>query len=519
MKKLSIFSLFLFVFAGSCSKNEIVDLSSERHEVNPTLLNLTGESPSFDLVGSIDLGTEGAAEISAYDPSTKKLFVVNNTENNNRIDVVDLSIPSSPSLITTISIGRFGGLVNTVSVSDGKLAAGIEAADKVDPGKVVVFNTSTHDVIKEITVGSLPDMVTFTPDGLYILSANEGEPNLDYSIDPPGTVSIIDIEQDYAVTTLGFDHFKYSQYQLEAKGMRVFGPNASLAQDIEPEYIAVSSNSSTAWVTLQENNSIAQVNIRAKTITQIFPLGFKNHNLPINAIDPTDQNGGAKFDRYPVKGMYEPDGIAVLDYNGNPLLFTANEGDSREYTGYVENIRFGNSSYKLDPAAFPFGTQLKANNMMGRLNVSQAIGDVDNDGDFDQAYTHGGRSFTIWNGRTGARIFDSRDDLDRRAVAAGKYPENRSDDKGVEPEAVVIGKVGETSLLFVGMERANAIAVYDITDPLNPVYLQWLNTVEAPEGLVFVPANQSPSGKSLLIVSCEGDGAVMIFSTGGNISI
>lgn len=518
MKKLPVFCLFLFVLLGSCSKNEIVDLSSINPDLSPNSFSSSEESLAFSTIGSIDLGSLGAAEISAYDASTKKLFVVNNAENNSRIDVVDLTIPSSPTLMTSISVDPFGGFVNSVSVSDGKLAAAIEAADKVSPGNVVVFNTSTHDVIKEITVGSLPDMVTFTPDGLYILSANEGEPNLDYSIDPPGTVSIIDISQDYAVTTLGFESFKYTQYQLEAKGMRVFGPKASLAQDIEPENIAVSSNSRTAWVTLQENNSIAQINIRAKTITQIFPLGFKNHNLLVNAIDPSDRNEGAIFDRYPVRGMYEPDGIAVLEYNGNPFLFTANEGDSREYEGFVENIRFGNSNYKLDPDNFPFGTQLKSNTMLGRLNVSQAIGDVDNDGDFDQAYTHGARSFSIWDGRKEHRIFDSHDDLDRRAVAAGKYPDGRSDDKSVEPEAVIIGKVGETNLLFVGMERANAIAVYDITDPLNPIYLQWLNTPEAPEGVLFIPADQSPTGKSLLIVSCEGDGVVSIFSTGGSIS-
>ncbi|MDZ4710579.1 MAG: choice-of-anchor I family protein [Saprospiraceae bacterium] len=517
MQKKNLLILLLFLFGISCQKNELTNIIAESDHTSSGTLNATSsESINFTLAGSIDLGPTGAAEISAYDPGTKKLFVVNNTNNNNRIDVLDLSNPSSPELLTSISIGRFGGLVNSVSVSEGKLAAGIEASDKVSAGKVVVFNTTTHDVIRELSVGSLPDMVTFTPDGLYILCANEGEPNPDYSIDPPGTISIIDIMQDYTVTTLGFDHFNNTQYQLEARGLRVFGPNATLAQDIEPEHIAVSSNSRTAWVTLQENNAIAQINILAKTITQIFPLGFKNHNLPINAIDPSDQNGGALLSNYPVRGMYEPDGIAVLDYNGNPFLFTANEGDSREYNTYVENIRFGNSNYKLDPAAFPLGTQLKSNNILGRLNVSQAIGDVDNDGDFDQAYTHGARSFTIWNGRNGARIFDSHDDLDRRAIAAGKYPDGRSDDKSIEPEAVVIGKVGDVNLLFVGMERANAVAVYDITDPLNPVYLQWLVTAQAPEGIVFVPADQSPTGKSLLIVSCEGDGVVMVFSTSGN---
>lgn len=505
--------LYSIVLLISCSKNEILNPLSANTSEEVHGLNSSSEIASFNLTGTIDLGTTGAAEISAFDPQTKKLFVVNNTSGNNRIDVLDLSNPTAPVLKTSISVAPFGGLVNSISVHGGKLAAGIEALDKVSQGKVIVFNTSTLEVIKQITVGSLPDMVTFTPDGLYILSANEGEPNADYSIDPEGSVSIIDVLQDYQVTSLGFEKFNYNLYQLVQKGFRTFGPKASLSQDVEPEYIAVASNSKTAWVTLQENNAIAEINIRAKTITQIFPLGFKNHMLEVNAMDPSDQNSGADFKNYPVKGMYEPDGICVLDYNGNPLLFTANEGDSREYTTYVENVRLSSSNYKLDPTAYPNGPFLKTNAQLGRLNVTLATGDPDKDGDFDQIYSHGGRSFSIWSGRTGDRVYDSHDELDLRALSAGKYPDGRSDDKSTEPEAIVTGKDNDVQLLFVGMERANGIAVYQITDPLHPVFLQWLNTADAPEGLLFVPANQSPNGKSLLIVSCEGDGIVMIFTT------
>ena len=510
MRKLITLITFL-IFVSACSQYEVFAPGSEE---NSQLESRSG-IPSFSSLSSIDLGPTGAAEISAFDPATNKLFVVNNTNNNNnRIDVVDLSNPSMPVLMASIAVAPFGGLINSVAVSNGTIAAGIESMDKVSDGKVVIFNTADHTVIKEVKVGALPDMVTFSPDGHYILSANEGEPNLDYSIDPLGTVSIIEVANDYAVTTLNFDNFKNKRYLLEAKGMKIFGPNASFAQDIEPEYIAVSANSKTAWVTLQENNAVAQINIQAKTITDIFPLGFKNYQLAANTIDPSDQNGGALFANYPVKGMYEPDGIAVLDYNGNPLIFTANEGDAREYSTYEENLRYGSSNYKVDPNSLQQGAALKPNAILGRLNVSTALGDIDHDGDFDQIYTHGGRSFTIWNGRTGDRVFDSRNDLENRAVTLGVYPENRSDDKGTEPETVVIGKIGSTNLLFVGLERANAVAIYDISNPINPVFLQILRTGEGPEGIVFVPAAESPSGQNLLIVSCETEGVVNIFSAG-----
>lgn len=512
MKNCNALVYFLTILISSCAPQEIQTPAIESEPSSSHLSNAIGETNLFTLTGSIDLGPTGAAEISDYDPMTKKLFVVNNTNNNNRIDVLNLSNPSIPLLMTSIVIAPFGGLVNSVSVNSGRVAASIEAVDKVSAGKVVIFNTTTLQVIKEVTVGSLPDMVTFTPDGLYLLSANEGEPNADYSIDPIGSVSIIDVTQDYAVTTLDFSKFKNIDYKLAEKGFRIFGPKASFAQDIEPEYITVASNSRTAWVTLQENNAFAQINVRAKEIAQIFPLGFKNHKLQAYAMDASDQDGGTNIKTFPVRGMYEPDGIAVMDFEGQPFLFTANEGDSREYSTYVENVRFGSSGYKIDASSMPFGAAMKANTALGRLNVSTAIGDYDKDGDFDEIYTHGGRSFTIWNGRSGDWIYDSFGDLDQQAIKAGKYPDSRSDDKGTEPETVVLGKIGNQNLLFVGLERANAVVVYDVTNPLKPNFLQWINTAVGPEGVVFVPATNSPTGKNLLIVSCETDGVVMIFS-------
>jgi DNA-binding beta-propeller fold protein YncE len=475
--------------------------------------NSNHESATFAASATIDLGESGAAEISAFDPLTKKLFVVNNTAGNNRVDVVNLTNPSSPAFITSIPVS-YGGLVNSVYVKHGKLAAAIEATVKTNPGKVVVFNTETHAEIAVRTVGAQPDMVTFSPDGLYILSANEGEPNDAYTIDPIGTVSIIDIKNNYEVTTLDFGSFASQWPQLKAGGLRVFGPNASFAQDMEPEYIAVSANSKTAWVTLQENNGIAKIDISTRSITKIFPLGFKNFNLDINKIDPSDQDGIAgNFNKWPVKGIYCPDAIAVNPNNGNPFVFTANEGDAREWAGFVENVRLNNASYVLDPVAFPNWSSLKTNAQLGRLNVTKTLGDTDGDGDYDEIYAQGARSFSIWNGNTGELLFDSKMDLDLKAVANNKYPESRSDDKSTEPEGLAIGRVGNKNLLFVGMERADAVAVYNVTDVEAPVFLQWLNTGVGPEGVLFVPASDSPNGKSLLIVSSEVDGLVKIFTT------
>ena len=468
------------------------------------------EDPAtFAEIGSIDIGDVGAAEISAYDPKTKRLFVVNNGVEN-RIDVLDFQNPAQPSVIAKIVSAPYGGYVNSVSVSNGLLAAAIESVNKQEPGKVVVFNTGTYAEIKVITVGALPDMVTFSPDGNYILSANEGEPSATYANDPAGTVSIISVKDNYAVTTLDFSGFAGQQDVLQAQGLRVFGPNAAFAKDMEPEYIAVSPDSKTAWVTLQENNAIAKINLSGKTITGIYPLGFKNYNEDANAIDVSDKdNAIATFKKWKVKGIYQPDAIAVLNTGGIPYLFTANEGDVREYTAFNEAKRV--SALSLDAAAFPDAATLKTDAQLGRLNVTTTLGDVNKDGKYEELYSFGARSFSVWNGNTGALVFDSKNDIENRIKTANLYDDGRSDDKGVEPEGITLGEVGKKNLAFVGLERADAVAIYDVTNPASPVFLQVLNTGDAPEGVLFIPAKDSPIQQSLLVVSSENDGVIKVY--------
>ena len=475
------------------------------------------DTSSFAETASFDVGETGAAEITAFDPITKKLFVVRNENEGlpnqlNQIEVIDFSNPSAMKSIGSIAMLPFGGAVNSVAVHDGKLAAAIQSTDKQANGKVVVFKTSDHSKIAEVTVGALPDMVTFSPDGKYIMSANEGEPNTAYTNDPAGTVSIISVLENYAVTTIDFSSMAGQQADLKSKGFRIYGKDATFIKDIEPEYITISEDSKTAWVTLQENNAIAKINIATKTITNIFPLAFKDYSLAGNEIDPSDLDGGYKPAKWNIKGMYLPDAIALLEDNGTPFLFTANEGDAREYDGYSEILRVKNKDVKLDPTAFPDATTLKLDANLGRLNITTSLGDKDGDGDLDELYSLGSRSFSVWNGNTGAQVFDSKNELDKLCFDANAYDDLRSDDKSVEPEGITIGKVGNKKVAFVGMERADAVAVYDVTTPSKPVFLQLLKCGDAPEGVLFIPAKDSPTKKSLLLVSSEGDGVIKVYT-------
>jgi len=321
MKWKSLLPLALITFFAACQKIDI-DLDPKKNAEDIT---------SFSEISSTDIGGEAAAEISAFDPKTNKLFVITHAGKVTEIGVLVIINPAAPLNIGSINIAPYGGNVNSVDVSDGKLAAAVEGFSKTDNGKIIVFNTSDYSVVAQVTVGALPDMVTYSPDGRYILSANEGEPSADYTVDPVGTVSIISVKDNYAVNTLDFASFASQESILKAKGFRIFGKNASFAQDIEPEYLTVSADSRTAWVTLQENNGIAKINLSSKTITNIFPLGFKDYSQEENHIDPSDINKAYTPASWKVKGMYMPDGIAIVEEFGIPFLFTANEGDARKY--------------------------------------------------------------------------------------------------------------------------------------------------------------------------------------------
>lgn len=467
---------------------------------------------TFDFVevGQIDIGGNGAAEITAHDPLTQQLFVVNN-DGPSKVEIIDFSDSANPVSIGTINIAPFGGGVNSVAVKNGLLAIAVEATVKTDPGSIVIFATTDLAMpIKVVQVGALPDMVAFSPNGKYIVSANEGEPNDAYTIDPEGTISIIDVEMGFSVSTLGFSAFESQKDKLIKKGYRVFGPGASLAQDTEPEYVAIDSKSEIAWVTLQENNGVAKVDLKRKQILEILPMGLKDHSKKGNELDVSDRDGGVNLRSWPILSYYMPDAIATYQVGANDFYITANEGDTRDYAGFVEEKRV--KDLILDPVAFPNASELQKDVNLGRYTATITNGDFNGDGKYEAIYGIGGRSFSIWNGQNGQLLNDySKLEKDFLTNLPTAYDDGRSDNKGVEPEAVAVGDVYGKTYLFVGLERADAVMVYELSGIGNVRFVQVLVTGDAPEGLLFISAAESPNGKPTLIVSSEGDGKVKIY--------
>ncbi|MEM8533390.1 MAG: choice-of-anchor I family protein, partial [Chloroflexota bacterium] len=279
---------------------------------------------------------DGAAEIATYDPISQTLFVVN--ANEETVDLLDISEPLTPTLETTIVLSEYGEVANSVAFQDNLLAVAVENEDTQANGTVVFFERD-GSFLNSIEVGPLPDMLTFTPEGQKVLVANEGEPSDDYTNDPEGSISVIDISEGVGdlgpedVTTIGFTDFNTDgprNGELDEE-IRIFGPNATVAQDLEPEYITVSADSETAWVSLQENNALAILDLTDNTVTSLVGLGTKDHSVEGNGLDASDEDGGINIANWPLLGMYQPDAIATYEVDDTNYVITANEGDAREY--------------------------------------------------------------------------------------------------------------------------------------------------------------------------------------------
>lgn len=517
-------------FGIADAKSQVVVL-----DVYQDLVAQSGQRIQLQELGRYDSGAgEGAAEIVAFDAVTKQVLLINAITS--KVEILEVSNPSAPSRKTEIDVkadvlangGFAAGGINSVAVSKTSpmFAVAVENADKQANGVVALYQFDQNgnpSFVSSRPVGALPDMVTFSPDGRYIVVANEGEPNDDYTNDPEGSVSIVDLgSPDAPVKNADFKAFDEAtaKASLLEKGLRVFGNNSSnVAQDLEPEYITVSADSQTAYVSLQENNALAIVDLPTATIKQVVPLGFKDHRKPGNEIDASNKDDAINFANYPVLGMYQPDSIASYEYMGETYIVTANEGDARDYDGYSEEVRV--KDLNLDATAYPNAAELQVDEVLGRLKTTTATGDTDGDGDIDQIYAYGGRSFSIWNSK-GELVFDSGNDIG--VITANLLGMNgfnadegefdgRSDDKGAEPEALTVGKIDDRTYAFVGLERTGGILSYDITNPMKPYFIEYVRNSKdvAPEGMAFVSHKDSPNGQPWLVVGNEVSGTVTLY--------
>lgn len=511
----------------------------------------------LDRIGGYSAGVfdGGAAEIVSYDAETAQAFVAN--EAAGAIDVLDITDPTDPEKVDAIDIAAgtdwdAASNVTSVDVQDGLIAAGVANETKTDDGRLVIASTESLEVRGSTTVGPLPDSVAFTPDSSTVVVANEGEPSEDFETIPEGSVSVVHLEdggRSLTANTAGFTDYNGQEDELREAGIRIFGPEESLttAQNLEPEYVTVTADGRTAWVAIQEANAFAVVDIESATVTDLLPLGYKDHMLPNAEFDASDEDGGPNIRNWPTKGIYHPDGIDTYEVGDRTFVLSANEGDGRDFDGYSEETEV--SELDLDEDAFDFDQikgiesvdELQEEQNLGNLLTTTANGDIDGDGEYEEIYSFGGRSFSIWD-TEGNRVFDSGNEFER--ITAERYPENfnndndesdpdgRSDNKGPEPEGITVGRIGDSAYAFISFERMSGVIVYDITVPENATFVQYINPRDfsvdiaditngdlpadaagdvGTEDVEFIPTVDSPTDTPLVLTANEASGTTGIF--------
>lgn len=501
---------------------------------NDDLAPVPSKEIELNYIGSFDPSgaSTSTCEIVVHDPTSQRLFTTSAIAG--VLDIVNFSNPAAPSLVSSINMNTYGG-ITSVAVKNGIVAVASPNVTANLDGSVVFFNTD-GTFMKQVTVGALPDMITFSPDGTKVMTANEGQPNADYSFDPEGSVSIIDISGGITaltqtnVTTLLFTAYNAQEAALMTSGVRKLKLSSTLSQDFEPEFITISADSQKAWVTLQENNAIAEINLTNSTFSQLWALGAKDVSIPGNGMDISDNNGKVLIANWPIKAFYMPDAVANYSVGGTSYLVTANEGDEKEYTGFNERAAVGDSNYILDATLFPHAAVLKQSHNMGRFRVSNLSGNTDTDTDFEVISSVGSRSFSIFNATTKQIVFDSGDDFEKYTAAnlptlfnadhtSSNTTKSRSRAKGPEPEGVAVAQIGTQTFAFISLERVGGVMVYNITNPNNVTFVDYKNSRSTsayggdngPEGITYIKPENSPNGKAYTLVANEISGTITIF--------
>lgn len=485
-------------------------------------------------IGGYETGVfdEGAAEIISYNASNQYLYSVNS--NDVSVDIISLVDPTNPSKVNSVDISAYGSSANSVAVGSDYFVVAVEHPDSAQlNGTLEFFNLSgTH--IVSLTSGALPDNVQISADGNYVVAANEGEPSDAYDHDPEGTVSIVNMSAGVnSITQTDLTIIDFNTYN----GTSISGAivnhnpgNSTVAQDLEPEYVAFNSTSTKAYIVCQENNAMITVDLATASLDTIIGLGFKDWSAT-DGFDASNKSEAVNFKNWNVFGVYQPDAMVGHNISGVEYIFTANEGDGRDYDGFEGENRV--KDLNLNTSIFSM-TDITNDTLLGRLKVHDGLGLNPATLEYDSLYAYGARSFSIWNANDISLVYDSESIIEKKVFENDPINFNstndetdfkdRSDDKGPEPEAIAVGMVGSNYYAFVGLERHGGVMAFDVTDVNNVKYVDFINNRDftadpttsaagdlAPECILFVPKAETSYSKDILIVANEVSGSISVY--------
>jgi hypothetical protein len=552
----------------------------------PSAVNLT-------LLGRYSTGQFGvnAAGGVAYYGGNKTALIAN--RHTNRVEVVSLTNPATPQATAQIdasaaaatALNRAMGKITAVAAFDeadatkdrDRIAITVSGAGIADSGAVVIYKAADRSLVTVLQTGVGPKSVEFSHDGRYVVIANEGAPAPDYSVDPEGSIGVVDLmptpvapatTAPPAITVLDFVVFnavtpspsgsRQSEIPADVRFSNRPGvtTQSSRAQDFEPETVTIDIQSRFAYISLQENNAMATVELNPPRIATIVGLGTKDFNTDTSKLDASDQDERDDLLKHPVKGFRQPGGLLAYRNANEILLISANTGAPRMLPGFDETTRA--ASLNLDAAVFPPADMLQDNAKLGRLNVSASEGNapatttpppgVPQDPDFESIFTYGARSFSIML-TSGVTVFDSGEDFERitlqqlatnfnSAANANGSGDTRSDDQGPAPKALALGQIEGATFAFIGLSEVGGVMVYALDASLRGArFLEYKKDREfnvvvsntdgngdgapdtnpavgdlGPTQMIFVPVSAAPTADSLLLVANAVSGTTTIYA-------
>lgn len=428
MNKPAIFLSALLLLAGAGLFSGCDAVTSADRSGSPAVASTMPKFTSY----TFDTGLgEANAEIPAHVPGTN-LLLVTNGGSLSFLDISDLT--DIKRAREDLDLSPYGEPTSVTVRPDGRVAA--IAIRSEAPGVVLSISTAPdslgHTIGKPVTVGHVPDALRFTPDGKMVIVAGEGEPIKKGNF--PGTLAFISIAED---GTPALD-------TLLTLSDKTHPELASQSADgIEPEYVAISPDSRTAYVVCQENNLVLVADVPERNIADVWDLG-------VSDVRPAYTDSSKPLDQFQdFRGRREPDGIALTP--DGKFLLTANEGDTSNTPGGVFS---------------------------------------------------GSRDMAIWSVKDGSLVADTADQFERLAAREGYLNPKRADKRGVEPESVLAFDLNGKPWAAVTLERADCVALVDLSDIHKPQTAGLLPTGKAPEGITYI------INRKLLICANEGDGTL-----------
>lgn len=461
---------------------------------------VAAETTSFTAVANMNVPGGGVAEIVAATPDGNTLLYTD--AENDRVGVVDISRPSAPRQVASIPVG---GSPTSVAVSRTGARAFVAVqttkreegeAPGVTPGKLVVINIAARAAVNSVEIGNGPDSVAATRiDGVDVaVIAIENEPlvvedGVVTDDELPGHPG--DVSGPGFVQVVAFEPGGPRVVDLPVAGRRDLPPGLLFPDDPQPEFVSI--RGEQAAVTLQENNGVALIDVREA----VEGRGSKGNG-------PKGNNGDKGNGKGPRDKGHKTPNPPKVDKAITKIFELGRAADRPADLLDDEAIDFSQT--------YPADVDPAENDDPG-VRTPDAIawsddGSVLYTADEGEGAYSGGRGWSAWDARTGAPVWEETM-LEQIAARFGQYPDSRSDAKGIEVEGLATTVIDGRPYALVGSERGSFLAVYDISDPREPVFRQLLPTGIEPEGITAVP------NRDLLITSAESTGNLTIFEGRG----